>query len=66
MLQVFMNYRYTAPKETSSYGILMGTQNVCLNKCNLYQKNVHSYTSLVNDFWTKMKCYWTIHCLCLI
>ena len=50
---MFKNYRYTAPKEASSYGILVVIQNVCWNKCNLYQKNVPSYTSLVNDFWTK-------------
>jgi len=60
-----MNCRYTAPKEASSYGKLMVTQNGCWNSCNVYQKNVPYYTSLVNYFWTKMKCYWTNHCLCL-
>jgi hypothetical protein len=31
-----MNYRYTAPKEASDYAVLMVTQTVGWNKCNLY------------------------------
>jgi hypothetical protein len=50
---MFVNYKYISQKDASSYGILMIAQNGCLDEWNLYHNNALSYTSRVNDFWTK-------------